>query len=729
MTQILFLALILQLNGGAPGQIDFDLARQSRQLPAVKISDSIAIDGSLSEAAWDQAPVASGFTQTEPREGAPATEDTEVRILYDAENLYFGVIAHDSRADQVVITDLKKDFSTGGGDIFELVLDTFHDERNGYIFSTNAAGAKRDAQMINEGREQNEDWDGVWFVQTSTDADSWTAEIAIPFRTLKFREADIQTWGVNFHRSLRSDVRNEDSYWSPMPRIYNIQRVSLAGTLAGLEDIEAGSNIRFKPYVTGSVAQNGSAGTRDGDGDVGFDVKYGLTSGLTLDLTYNTDFSQVEADEQQVNLTRFSLFFPEKREFFLENSGIFRFGGGGGFFGGGGLAGRTNGIPNDVFFFSRSIGISQAGEALPILGGARVSGRAGRYEIGLLNMQQREDGPNNATNFTVGRVKMNFMSNSDVGVMFMNRDVMDSTQYNRFWGTDANLRFGQTTTVSGYLAGTSAPGVDSDNLAGQIGLNYRDNDWSSNFSYTSIQEDFTDEMGFIPRRGIHRYDFDVRRTLRPNVSWIRQLQPHVVIKYFTDVDGNFDSKYVDYHFPITFPNGAFAEVGQNPTIEALREPFEIGDVTVPAGIYDFHDWFFFIRPDSSRALQPGFRFGFGPFYTGYKHSYTGVLTWRASYKLNTSVSYTHNNISLASDRADNDLITTRFNYSFSTAMFVNALVQYNSNRSQWSSNIRFNIIHRPLSDFFVVYNERRNSLTGDLEDRAVIAKLTYMLSR
>jgi hypothetical protein len=725
--QILGLLLLLQINGDGP--IDFDLARQSRQLRAVRVDAPIEIDGLLTEAAWEQAPLAANFIQTEPIEGAPATEDTEVRVLYDEENLYFGVFAHDSRAAEVVISDLRKDFSTGGGDDFELVLDTFHDERNGYIFSTNAAGAKRDAQMINEGREQNANWDGIWYVETSMASDGWIAEISIPFRTLKFRPSDIQTWGVNFHRVLRSDVRNEDSYWSPMPRIYNIQRVSLAGTLDGLTGIEEGSSFRFKPYVSGTFSEDGLRGVRNGDGDVGFDVKYGVTSGLTLDLTYNTDFSQVEADEQQINLTRFSLFFPEKREFFLENSGIFQFGGAGGGGGGGATSGRTNGVPNDAFFFSRSIGISDSGRSVPILGGARLTGRAGRYEIGLLNMQQRKDGESLATNFTVGRVKMNFMSNSDVGLMIMNKDVMDSSHHNRFWGVDANLRFGQATTVSGYFARTDSPNLDGDDRAAQIALEYEDNVWSLNTAYKTIEDNFTDEMGFLPRRGIQSYQLDLRRTLRPDIEWIRQFQPHVVIKYFADQDGNFDSKYLDFHVPITFQNGSWVEFGKNPTVEVLSEPITIGDVTVPSGTYRYHDWFVVFRPDSSRALQPTGRFGVGPFYTGYKHTYTAGLTWRANYKLNTSVQYTHNNISLAGGRADSDLVTTRVNYSFSTTMFLNALVQYNSNRSQWSSNIRFNIIHRPLSDFYLVYNERRDSITGDLVDRAVIAKLTYMLSR
>src|SRR5207244_2608401 len=243
-------------------------------------------------------------------------------------------------------------------------------ERNGYIFSTNAAGAKADSQMINEGRETNTSWDGVWYVKTSMLDDGWMAEIAIPFRTFKFREGEVQTWGLNFHRNLRSGGRNEDSFWAPVPRIYNLNRVSLAGTLEGLEGIKPGSNIRFKPYAVSSYSQNKLRDTTKKDADVGFDVKYGVTSGLTWDFTYNTDFAQVEADEQQINLTRFSLFFPEKREFFLENSGIFAFAG---------TTGSASTMP--VLFYTRRIGLND-GQAIPLNAGGRLSGHIGRSSMG-----------------------------------------------------------------------------------------------------------------------------------------------------------------------------------------------------------------------------------------------------------------------------------------------------------------------------------------------------------
>ncbi|MBI3933956.1 MAG: carbohydrate binding family 9 domain-containing protein, partial [Acidobacteria bacterium] len=284
--------------------IDYQTARFNRRLEAARTAEPIVIDGRLEESAWSQASLATSFIQNEPRTDEPASETTEVRVLYDHENLYFGIYAHDSTPSRVITSDLKKDFSRDSGDSFQIILDTFHDGRNGYQFAINPAGAKWDAQVTNEGRQVNQDWDAVWVVQTRMVEDGWTAEIAIPFKTLKFRDSNVQNWGINFQRTVRR--KNEDSFWSPLPRIYDLGRVSLAGTLEGMEGVRPGSNTRIKPYVAGTFGEY-SNGHSNWTGDAGLDVKYALTPGLTWDFTYNTDFSQVEADNQQINLTRFSL--------------------------------------------------------------------------------------------------------------------------------------------------------------------------------------------------------------------------------------------------------------------------------------------------------------------------------------------------------------------------------------------------------------------------------------
>jgi hypothetical protein len=726
------LTIILLLVGTIPSAagIDYESVRHERRLKPVRIAETIAIDGSLDEPAWSKAPVAKDFIQNEPRPNEPASEKTEIRMLYDDINVYFGCFMSDSRSNRLVINELKKDFDIEYGDSIEVILDTFHDERNGYVFSTNVEGAKYDSQMINEGREVNSNWDGIWFVKTSSTAEGWFAEMAIPFKTLKFRSLNIQTWGINFHRNLRSDRRNEDSFWSPLPRIYGLNRVSLAGTIEDLEGIKPGVNLKIKPYVSTSLTKNASDPYK-GDADFGVDAKYGLTSGLTWDFTYNTDFSQVEADEEQINLTRFDLYFPEKRDFFLENSGIFRFGPSTS--SQGGLMSGNN----MIFFFSRRIGLSNDGEPIPILGGTRLTGRASKWELGILDMQQQEYGETRATNFAVGRLRRNLFGNSDIGIMMNNKE-SEGSHYNRVIGGDANFRLGQTVNVNAIVAKSFSPlaGKDTQNMVAGAGFEYQDQTYTLRSSLLDIQENFTDEMGFVPRTGIRKYSVYPEYCWRPNASrkWVRSMSPHVHMDYIEEPPGKIDTRKINYHYAIRFQDGSFLEPGINRTMERITEPFTISrahGIQVPPGIYNYDEYFILARNDQARRLYASVRFGLGGFYGGYKHSYEISASYRMSYKANASLEYTHANISLPQPNGHfkNHLLALRFNYSFSTTVFLNTLIQYNSDAGEWISNTRFNIIHRPLSDLFLVYNERRNSHSGDLIDRALILKLTYMLAK
>ena len=724
--QSLFIWIVALLFATALyGQIDYVSARLERRLRPMKTSEPITVDGQLDETSWAQTEVAGDFIQNEPQVDQPASEATEVLVLYDHENLYIGIRARDSEPQRVIVNDLRKDFNHEQGDTVEIILDTFHDQRNGYVFAVNAAGAKWDAQTTNEGRQTDANWDAIWTVKTQTTADGWPAEIEIPFKTLKFREQNVQTWGINFQRRLRR--KNEDSFWSPLPRIYDLNRVSLAGTLEDLEGIQPGSNIRVKPYVVSTFGQF-AGGHRNLVGDVGVDAKYGLTSGLTWDFTYNTDFSQVEVDEQQINLTRFSLFFPEKREFFLENSGIFAFGG----------SGRREFRQSDdlILFFSRRIGLSEDGGPIPILGGTRLSGRAGQWELGFLNIQQEEFGDAPAANFTVARVRRNIFASSDIGVMVVNKESVDSPHFNRVAGVDANFRFGQSLSVVSYLAKALVPGGGGDkkDLGGRIGVNYQDNKWDLRESYTSVQEDFVDEMGFTPRLGIRKVSGFVGRLVRPERlrNWVREINFHSGHDFVLDREGTLDTQGIHYHIATRFQDSSWVEVGLDTELERFGEDFRINrnrNIVIPPGSYRSNEWFVIARSDESRRISGEARYGLGDFYGGFRHRYELVERFRWSYKLNTSLEYVQNNINLPEGHFKTNLLATRVDYSFSTSMFLNALIQYNNDSRQWSSNVRFNIIHRPLSDFFLVYNERRHSITGDLIDRALIAKITYMIAR
>jgi uncharacterized protein DUF5916/cellulose/xylan binding protein with CBM9 domain len=721
-------------TGVAPAPIDYETARLERRLRAVRATSTIELDGVIDEPAWRDAPIASQFIQKDPREGQPATQDTEVRVVYDNEAIYFGVFAKDDQPGRIIVNDIKKDFDTEGSDGFRIILDTFHDERNGYQFATNPAGAKWDAQMANEGRENNVSWDGIWDVATRTTETGWVAEIRIPFRTLKFKDEDSQTWGINFERKLRRLA--EDSYWAPLPRIYDIQRVSLAGTVEGMQGVRAGKNLRLKPYVLGSSNTLGTS-SADWSRDAGFDVKYGVTSGLTWDFTVNTDFSQVEADEQQINLSRFNLLFPEKRDFFLENSGIFLFGGGGGAGGGGGgTSGRQNASQDMRLFFSRRIGLADSGQEIPILAGTRLTGRQGAYSMGLLNIQQREEGVEPSTNFTAVRLRRDILANSDVGAVLLNKDA-GGPEYNRVAGMDANFRFGFL-TMNGYVSKTFSPetiieGTGKD-YATRASGRWEDRAWQLAARYDSIGERFNDEMGYIPRQGVDNAYVFMGRRFRPRrlSKWVREIRPHWQVDMFSRQNGSgLESRYQDFHLPFNFQDSSFIEIGVNPNVEVVREPFTINTargVQVNPGRYEFNEFFILWNTNAASRISFNNRYSAGDFYDGHRRAYTFGPSFRLNENFNASFNLQINDIQLSTGSFVSTLLTTRLNYNINTKMFVNTLLQYNSDSRQWSSNLRFNLIHRPLSDFFLVYNERRDDRTGDMIDRAVIAKLTYLMA-
>ena len=716
---------VARTSSAAAIDIDYDTARLERRLEAVRATGPITLDGALDEPSWASAPLATHFIQNDPREGEPATYDTEVRVLYDDAAMYFGVFARDEEPGRLTVNDLKKDFNTNNSDGFRLVLDTFHDARNGYTFATNPAGAKYDAQMVNEGRERNADWDGIWDVATQVTETGWYAEIRIPFRTLKFESQEAQTWGINFERKLRR--QNEDSYWSPLPRIYDLDRVSMAGTIEGLRGVRPGMNLRFKPYA--SAASSTVRGTRSrGELDGGLDVKYGVTSGLVWDFTVNTDFSQVEVDEQQINLTRFSLFFPEKRDFFLENSGIFQFGSQ--------VQGGANRQNELRLFFSRRMGLSDEGEPVPILAGTRLTGRQGAYSLGVINIQQRSTDAVSAANFTALRLRRDIFANSDIGAVFLNKDE-NGPHFNRVAGMDANFRFGYL-SLNGYVARTFAPEATTagsgNAYSTRAGVDYENREFRFQVGHGSIGERFNDELGFAPRLGIHNVDAWVGYRLRPAAvsSWLRQMQPHWEFDMFTrQHGGHLDTRFIGYHYNFNFQDGSNAEVGVNQYAEDVPVAFTINRASgarVFAGRYDYPEYFGFWRTNEAARFSVLSRFNVGPFYDGDRRSVSVGPSVRFDETFNASVNLQLNDISLSTGSFVTKLVTTRMNYNFNTKMFFNALVQYNSDTHQWTSNLRFNIIHRPLSDVFLVYNERRDERSGILLSRAVIAKMTYLMA-
>ncbi len=693
-------------------------AADDKKVTAVYIEGQIVVDGNLDEPEWNLAQVATHFIQQEPQMGEPSTERTEVRLLYDDENLYVGVYCFDSAGEAgIVVNDVRRDYPPSENDLFTVLLDSFDDNRSGFMFSTNPQGAKRDGQSGGDGTSTNIDWDGIWYVTSKVTGSGWQAEMAIPFQTLRFREGEQQIWGVNFERRIRR--KNELTHWSAIPRPYQLNRVSLAGSLNGINGIHQGRSFYVKPYLSMPLTR------RQGDDidfmpEVGFDGKYGVTSGLTLDLTVNTDFAQVEADEQQINLTRFSLFFPEKREFFLENANIFQFG----------KMGRGWDFSEGreiIPFFSRRIGISQS-RLVPILGGVRLSGSVGKYRLGILSMQADEFDTTPSTNFSVARVRRDIFLSSDIGGILVNKEISGG-KFNRTYGVDANLRFLTYLTISSFLLKTDTSGIRGQDAAADLTVGWWDRFWEVEAQYLSIQENFRPEVGFAPRTGIRKSRGRLSLHPRPGerVPWVREFRPSVEVEHITNQENVLETRNFDTGFSIDFENSANIWVGRQAHFERLEEPFRIRpNQNIPVGDYQFAEYATFLSSDRSRMFSVEGRVATGSFYDGDRDSYRAGFQFQPGYQFGAELSWNHDDITLPSGDFTTTLTTTRLRYSFTTAMFLNTLIQYNSTRREISSNIRFNFIYRPLSDFFLVYNERR-STTGEVRERALIAKLTYVL--
>ena len=438
-----------------------------RRTAALQSGRAPQMDGDvLGDPAWADVVPATGFQQTTPDEGQPASERTEVRVVFTADTIYFGIVCYDRDPAAIIVTDSRRDSSLSNSDSVQLILDTFLDQQNGFVFGTSPSGQEYDGQLVNEGAGGsgmgrggtsqgagggfNLNWDGVWQVRTTISEIGWSAEFAIPFRTIRFPPGREQTWGVNFQRNIRR--RNELAYWAPLPRQFDLFRVSMAGQLTGVEAPEGlWRTLQLTPYVVGEALRRSDTldTTVSATGDVGGELKYGVTSGLTLDLTYNTDFAQVEVDQQQINLDRFSLFFPEKRPFFLENAGAFTISNSGG-------AAFTDPAQTELFF-SRRIGIASGGQAIPILGGARLSGKVSdTVTVGFLNMQTEAVGAAAANNVGVARLRRNLPNRSSIGALFVNRQATgrraDDNDYNRTYSVDGRWGFGRNGLVSGFAA-------------------------------------------------------------------------------------------------------------------------------------------------------------------------------------------------------------------------------------------------------------------------------------
>ncbi len=721
---------ILLGSGGLAGQT----AETVRAHPLTpEESETFRLDGVLSEGFWGKAPALSQFTQQEPREGQPASETTEVMVLFDRENLYVGVRALDSEPDRIVSRILQRDRvmeaggfdqrpTFAGDDAVALLFDPFHDRRNAYVFATNANGAEFDALLADEGREFNVDWRGVWEVAGTRTSEGWSAEFRIPLPTLRYPSDSDEPWGFNVHRIIRR--KNEKVFWQGWSRDSGgFHRVSLAGNLEGLEDLPAaGRNLEMKPYVLGGTRQsrkeNGRLG-RSNEADIGLDLKTEVRPGLILDLTFNTDFAQVEVDDEQVNLTRFGLFFPEKRDFFLENSGIFHFG----------VAPNPFEPPPFQMFFSRRIGIEEdEDEVVPLLAGGRLTGRLGGQTVGFMNVITDEvEGLVARESFTVARVKRDVGENNFVGLMVTDRRSADG--WNTVVGTDASVYLTPSLNVQTWLAQTFTKGGEGDDLAYGVMADYSTDRWGTFFRHIAIGPDAEANSGFIQRSDVRRTDSYARRSFRPGLNAIRKVDVLVGGNVFTGYGGGIQDWGAGPVIMTEMESGAqftmFLQVGEN----RPDEEFDLADsLYVNPGTYGAGNVTAMFSTNPSRPVSVQGNTTVSAFYGGNLSAVGGNLTLAPSPQVALALGLNRSRVDIPSGDFTADLLSVRIGYAFSTRLTTNLLVQHNSLDEVFSANFRLNFIHRPGSDLFLVLTEERGE-DGDLwrlSDRGMVVKLTYL---
>ena len=675
---------------------------------------SPTLDGDVrNDPAWRSVQPTSGFLQVQPDLGEPASRKTEIFVGFTDTSLWIGLIAYDENPDSIIVSEGRRDSSLDQTDSFRLVIDGFLDQQNGYVFGTNPTGMQYDAQVIKEGGSgqftrnvgiYDENWDGSWEVVSIVGDFGWSAEFEIPFRTLRYGNAATQVWGVNFQRNIRRN--NEIVYWAPIGPQHTITRVSNAGTLHGIE-VPAQRNLQFTPYVRGDWHRQGDNSSNDQE--AGFDIKYSISPSLTLDATYNTDFAEVEVDDVVVNLDRFSIFFPEKRPFFLENAGLF-----------------SIGINREVeLFFSRRIGILD-GEEIPIEAGLRLTGKvATNTEIGLLYMSDEglEDlaSPND---YYVARISQQLGTRSSVGALFVGRDGQgDATlsaadDQNQTYAIDGRWGIGENVILESWIAQTSTPGPDytGDDYAYTATANYNSTLWSSRLHYSKVTESFNPEVGFLRRDDYEHHEVFVLRRFRfGDDSSLLEARPHVRFTDFHDLDGFLETGFRHFDVHWEYKNGYQLETGYNYLKEGLLEPFEIIEgVFVPAGTYSGGEIEIEFNTDLSAPLSLHMESRFGKQFGGDRIVITPTLRYRAGESFIGELSgvYTSFDLPYAGGDFDVTLARLRLSYSFTPKMNLEAVLQYEDETDTLTTNLRFSLLRTASSGLYLVYNEFDERMTG-----------------
>lgn len=673
--------------------------------------------------AWSNASEITGFKQREPFEGRAETEKTSVRVLYDRHSLYFLINCYDMEPKRIVASELRRDADLGVDDYFTIMISPNHDGRNGYEFSVNALGTQADSLVADQGRVNDTNWDGIWSSSASITENGWIAMVAIPFSTLNFKTSQDVTLGINFRRFIRR--KNEEDLWQSYLRIYGLERISQAGELTHLENIGSGRLLVFKPYGLTGFSSDRIAGTQALHTG-GFDFKYGLRSNLVANLTVNTDFADADVDPQRFNPTPFKIFLPEKRPFFLENSGTFLFGDREG----------TN------LFFSRQIGIDPVtGEQVPLDVGVKLTGSAGPFDVGLLEAETRESGINPQANYAVGRFKTRIFSESYIGAIGIDKESGSTVDpYNRAAGADANFIFFHKLSMSGFWAKTfSSPlALQGNDWAATADVTYNSNLIQAEALRAVVQPNFNPEVGFVERVDLVTNFVDLTLSPRPKTGPVREYDFEGFFRYEPDTHGVLQTQEWQTTFRALFHNGSYTDDDLfDNFIQRLTTPFNIfQNVFIPPGLYHFDRHQFTWGSDTSKPFVYTFFERFGTYYNGTLNE----LRIRGTYHPNAHLSFfavpEWDRFKLNNQIYDVKVGSAGASYSFNRFVTTSALVQLNSvDENPWSLNLRLRYTYRPDSDLFVIYNigNQFNSLAAGnpvlLQQKRLSIKLTYSFSR
>lgn len=688
---------------------------------AVAVEAVPRVDGRLDDPAWLDAVVIADFRQKEPEEGSPATEATRVRIIYGRTHLYIGAELDDRDPALVRASELRRDNTLASDDSFAILLDTYHDLRNAFVFRVNARGTRFDGVVRNESQVVNAEWDEDWSAASELHERGWTVEIAIPFKILRFTENDEQTWGLNLERVIKR--KNEFDYWTSWNRNFPFTAVSQAGELTELRGIRQAERLRIRPYVATGVEKIDAAPSPTGAhglGEIGIDdLKFAVTSNLTADLTVNPDFAQAEVDAQRVNLTRYSLFFPERRQFFIEGSDSLKMGI------------QTLGLGSRLLelVYTRAIGLSPTGEAISIAGGGKVTGKVGGYDIGVLNVQTRSSADSPGENFAVARVRKEMLDRSYVGAIVTTRE--GGAASNQVVGADARLVLHKYLSVVGMAAASRDAQVQGTRTAIQAGAEWLSDVLQADVNVADIEDGFTPGVGYV-RRHDRMLGARVSWKPRPGGSLVRQFEitPNALV--YQNRRGVPQTSVGGVNFVSLFQSGDRMSAKVETESERLPTPLEIAPgVIVPQGYYTWRQAEVNFDTFDGRKLSGRAEANLGQFYSGTQGAYEFGLQYRPGKNFSVEWSYDFNDVDLLEGSFHTHLLGLKTNVSFTNSLLASAYAQYNNTGNLAALQLRLNYIFRTIDNFYLVYNETRYTagFYTDRSNRSLVAKLTYSVSR